>query len=56
MDLTAALDQVRGPVHSPKETEPRLALAHGLPEPGVQVPVMTASGLRHAEGVLRRHL
>ncbi|MGM7677366.1 hypothetical protein [Microbacterium sp. A94] len=48
--LREAYDQVRSPVHSPKETQLRLAMvAHGLPEPDVQVPVMTAEGLRHAD-------
>lgn len=50
VDLTAALDLVRTPVHSPKETHLRLGLvACGLPEPDVQVPVTTAAGLRHAD-------
>ena len=50
VDLTWALERVRAPVHSSKETEVRLGLvACGLPEPHVQVPVMTAAGLRHAD-------
>lgn len=50
VDLTWALDMVRAAVHSPKETEVRLGLvACGLPEPDVQVPVMTSAGLRHAD-------
>ena len=50
VDSTWALEMVRSPVHSPKETELRLGLvACGLPEPDVQVPVMTAAGLRHAD-------
>lgn len=48
--LAWALDRVRMPVHSPRETLLRLALvARGLPEPEVQAPVMTAVGLRHAD-------
>lgn len=50
VDLTWALEMVRSPVHSPKETQLRLGLvACGLPEPDVQVPVMTSAGLRHAD-------
>jgi hypothetical protein len=50
VDATWALEMVRSPVHSPKETELRLGLvACGLPEPDVQVPVMTSAGLRHAD-------
>ncbi|MFT4135680.1 hypothetical protein [Microbacterium sp.] len=48
--LQWALDRVRAPVHSPRESRLRLALvARGLPEPDVQMPVMTAAGLRHAD-------
>ena len=50
VDLAWALDRVRAPVHSPKETQLRLGLVDcGLPEPDVQVPVATAVGLRHAD-------
>lgn len=49
-DLRAALPLLRAPVHSPRETLLRLALvAHGLPEPEVQMPVLTADGVRHAD-------
>lgn len=48
--LTWALERMRHPVDSPKETQLRLGLiAEGLPEPSVQVPVMTAEGLRHSD-------
>ena len=48
--LTAAIGQVRAPVDSPKETQLRLRLvAHGLPEPQIQVPVWTSSGWRRAD-------
>jgi len=48
--LAWAIERVRTPVHSPRETLLRLALiAQGLPEPAVQVPVHTAAGLRHAD-------
>lgn len=48
--LSLAIDQVRRPVDSSQETFLRLGLvAHGLPEPEVQFPVMTAEGLRHAD-------
>lgn len=50
VDLASALELVRWPVHSAKETDVRLGLREcGLPEPEVQVPVMTAAGLRHAD-------
>lgn len=46
----AAIDRMRAPVHSPRETLLRLALVdHGLPEPEVQLEVLTASGRRHAD-------
>lgn len=49
-DLALALDRVRPGAHSPRETLLRLGLVdHGLPEPDVQVPVVTAAGLRHAD-------
>lgn len=48
--LREAFEQVRSPVHSPKETMLRLAMVEfGLPEPDVQVPVMTAAGVRHSD-------
>jgi len=48
--LSLAIDQIRRPVDSSQETFLRLGLvAHGLPEPEVQLPVMTADGLRHAD-------
>lgn len=48
--LHSALADLRSPVDSPYETLARLGLvAHGLPEPRVQVPVMTSEGLRHAD-------
>ncbi len=49
-DLKWALERVRTPVDSVRETFLRLALVQaGLPEPAVQVPVMTADGMRHAD-------
>jgi very-short-patch-repair endonuclease len=48
--LAWALDRVRHPVDSPRETLLRRALvANRLPEPDVQVEVMTAGGRRHAD-------
>lgn len=48
--LAFAIDRIRRPVDSSRETFLRLGLvAHGLPEPEVQFPVMTADGLRHAD-------
>ena len=48
--LERALADVRGPVDSPRETLLRLGLvAHGLPEPEVQFPVLTSAGVRHAD-------
>lgn len=48
--LSLAIDRIRRPVDSSQETFLRLGLvAHGLPEPEVQLPVMTAEGLRHAD-------
>ncbi|MBD3940717.1 hypothetical protein IF188_03260 [Microbacterium sp. NEAU-LLC] len=48
--LRAALDCARFPVDSPYETLVRRGLvAEGLPEPHVQVPVVTSEGLRHAD-------
>lgn len=48
--LNWAWHRLRTPVDSPRESLLRLALVeHGLPEPQVQVPVMTAAGLRHAD-------
>ncbi|MDO8384109.1 MAG: hypothetical protein Q7T17_14165 [Microbacterium sp.] len=48
--LTLAIGQIRRPVDSSQETFLRLGLvAHGLPEPEVQFPVMTVEGLRHAD-------
>lgn len=48
--LSLAIDQIRRPVDSSQETFLRLGLvAHGLPEPEVQFPVMTVEGLRHAD-------
>lgn len=45
-----ALDRIRTPVHSPRESLLRLLLVdHGLPEPEVQLAVMTAQGVRHAD-------
>lgn len=53
--LEWALRRVRAGAESPKETELRLGLvASGLPEPEVQVGVMTADGLRHADLGYRR--
>lgn len=50
VDLAWALELIRSPVHSPRETQLRLGLVEfGLPEPEVQVPVRTAAGLRHAD-------
>jgi hypothetical protein len=50
VDLASARELVRWPVHSAMETDVRLGLVEcGLPEPDVQVPVMTAAGLRHAD-------
>lgn len=50
VDLGWALELIRSPVHSPKETQLRLGLLEcGLPEPDVQVPVQTAAGIRHAD-------
>lgn len=49
-DLRDAIERMRHPVHSPKETFLRLAIIDaGLPEPDVQVPVLTADGWRHAD-------
>ncbi len=48
--LRRALADARSPVDSPYETRTRLGLvAHGLPEPEVQVRVETAEGPRHAD-------
>lgn len=48
--LAWALERVRSPVDSSKETFLRLGLVEaGLPEPDVQVPVVTAGGLKHAD-------
>ena len=48
--LRRALADARSPVDSPYETRTRLGLvAHGLPEPQVQVPVETTEGRRHAD-------
>jgi hypothetical protein len=48
--LAWALERVRSPVDSPKETQLRLGLVTaGLPEPAVQVPVLTAAGLLHSD-------
>lgn len=53
--LERALVDVRGPVDSPRETLLRLGLvAHGLPEPEVQLPVLTRAGIRHADLGYRR--
>jgi len=47
---TWAIERLRAPVHSPRESLLRLALVRrGLPEPEVQVPVQTSGGLRHAD-------
>ena len=49
-NLGLALPQIRRPVDSVKETFLRLGLVEcGLPEPAVQVEVMTTAGLRHAD-------
>jgi hypothetical protein len=49
-ELRWALERVRMPVDSVRETFLRLALtAAGLPEPVVQLPVVTAKGRRHAD-------
>lgn len=48
--LEWALERVREPVDSPKETQLRMGLvALGLPEPEVQVAVDTAEGVQHAD-------
>ncbi|MEU1973383.1 hypothetical protein ABZ477_17145 [Microbacterium sp. NPDC019599] len=48
--LRLALDLIRAGAQSPKETQLRLDLVRaGLPEPDVQVPILTAQGLRHAD-------
>lgn len=48
--LTRALPRLRRGPHSAQESLLRIGLVdHGLPEPEVQVPVMTADGLRHAD-------
>ena len=48
--LRLALEDARAPVDSPYESLTRLGLiAGGLPEPHVQVPVLTRDGLRHAD-------
>ncbi len=48
--LREALEHVRAGAHSPRETRLRLALVrHGLPEPVVQIPILTSVGLRHAD-------
>jgi hypothetical protein len=48
--LSWALDRVRAPVDSPKETQLRLGLIRcGLPEPEVQIAVWTSQGWRHAD-------
>jgi hypothetical protein len=48
--VEAALELCRVGVDSPEETFLRLALIEGgLPEPVVQLPVMTSKGLRHAD-------
>ncbi len=45
-----ALADVRHPVDSSRETLLRLGLvAHGLPEPEVQLPILTRAGIRHAD-------
>ncbi|WP_194408782.1 hypothetical protein [Microbacterium cremeum] len=49
-ELRRALTDVRSPVDSPYETRLRLGLVRaGLPEPDVQVPIMTPAGIRHAD-------
>ena len=49
-DLRRAIADIRSPVDSPYETRLRLGLVRwGLPEPHVQVPVLTAEGIRHAD-------
>lgn len=48
--LSWALDRVRSGPQSPRESLLRLALVdRGLPEPGIQVPVQTSAGIRHAD-------
>jgi hypothetical protein len=56
--LASARPLVRTPVDSVRETFLRLLLIDaGLPEPQVQVPVMTRDGLRHADlGYPEQHL
>jgi len=53
--LAWALERVRAPVHSPRETMLRLVLMDaGLPEPEVQFAVETAQGTRHSDLGYRR--
>ncbi|KAA9110936.1 hypothetical protein [Microbacterium rhizomatis] len=48
--LAWAIERLRRPVDSPRETFLRLGLVErGLPEPTVQVAVKTAAGVRHAD-------
>lgn len=48
--LSTALERLRGPVDSPRESLLRVGLVDaGLPEPRVQVPVRTSVGWRHAD-------
>jgi hypothetical protein len=49
-NLDWALERVRSPVDSPRETFLRLGLSGGrMPEPHVQPPIQTAAGLRHPD-------
>ena len=56
--LAWAIERVRTPVDSPRETLLRLGLVRArLPEPAVQPPVMTAAGKRHPDlGYLRERV
>ena len=48
--LALALPRVRRGPDSPKESLLRVALVNaGLPEPEIQVPILTSAGLRHAD-------
>ncbi|HEX5859969.1 MAG TPA: hypothetical protein VFY91_17810, partial [Microbacterium sp.] len=48
--LSWALERVRPGVDSPKESLLRIGLMEaGLPEPAIQVPVVTAEGVRHSD-------
>lgn len=48
--LSWALERVRPGVDSPKESLLRIGLVEaGLPEPAIQIPVMTVEGMRHAD-------